>query len=78
MREKLTLPALMLSGCLLTGCATNTAGTVVDSSCRSFKPISSSVADTEPTRRQIVGHNRAYDAICATKAERRIAAVGWP
>jgi hypothetical protein len=50
---------------LLTGCATNTF--VTDASCKAFKPISASKADTEPTKRQVVGHNRAYDAICPAK-----------
>ena len=54
---------MLLSACLLPGCATSTPE-IVDSSCRSFKPISMSKADTEQTKRQIIGHNKAYDAIC--------------
>lgn len=53
----------MLSGFLLTGCATNTLE-IADSACRSFKPIAMSKADTAETKRQVIGHNRAYDAIC--------------
>lgn len=53
----------MLTTCLLSACGT--AGVVtVDSSCSSFKPIAMSKLDTEPTRRQIVGHNRAFEAVC--------------
>jgi hypothetical protein len=37
-----------------------------------------SKADTEPTKRQVIGHNKAWDAICAAKAAKRIAAMGWP
>ena len=55
--------AVLLSACLLPGCATSTPE-IADSSCRSFKPISMSKADTEQTKRQIIGHNKAYDAIC--------------
>ena len=48
--------------CLLSGCATGISG--IDSGCRSFKPIAASKADTTSTKRQVIGHNRAYDAIC--------------
>lgn len=70
----------MLSAFLLTGCATGISATdgPTDTSCRSFKPIAASKADTEPTKRQVIGHNKAWDAICAAKAEKRIASVGWP
>lgn len=64
-RARRTLPVLMLTACLLAGCSTGAVETVTaDSACRSFKPLSMSKDDTEPTRRQIVGHNRAYDAVC--------------
>lgn len=53
----------LLTSFLLGGCATNTAATA-DSSCKSFRPIAMSKADTEPTKRQVVGHNKAYEAIC--------------
>jgi hypothetical protein len=66
MLAKLTKPAVLLSGFLLTGCAT--AGLEIngptDSACKSFKPIRASKADTEDTKRQVIGHNRAYDAVC--------------
>lgn len=80
MLARLRTLAIASSGFLLTGCATGTSVTngPTDTSCRSFKPISASKADTEDTKRQVIGHNRAYDAICAAKAEKRIAAVGWP
>lgn len=57
------LLAAMLTSFLLTGCGTVTAVTA-DSACDSFRPISMSKQDTEPTKRQIVGHNKAFDAIC--------------
>ena len=58
---------------LLTGCANNEM--LVDSSCKTFRPIAASKADTEPTKRQIVGHNRAFDAICpAQGAPQKVAA----
>ena len=60
--KKLKLPATLLLTFPLTACATNIAG--IDSGCKSFKPITWSKADTEKTQRQVVGHNRAYDAIC--------------
>ncbi len=66
MPRKPMLLAAMLSACLLTGCGTDIAG-IADSSCKSFRPIAMSKGDTEPTKRQIVGHNRAYDAICQPK-----------
>lgn len=65
MLTKPMLPASLLTLFLLTGCATNTF--VTDASCKAFKPISASKADTEPTKRQVIGHNRAYDAICPVR-----------
>ena len=53
----------LLAAILLTGCANNEM--LVDSSCKTFRPIAASKADTEPTKRQVVGHNKAYDAICS-------------
>lgn len=61
----------MLSACLLTGCGT--AGSVTDladSSCRSFKPIRGSKSDTEETKRQVIGHNRVFDALCGSTPAR--------
>ena len=80
MLAKLKMPAVLLSGFLLTGCATGISGIngPTDTSCKSFKPISASKQDTEPTKRQVIAHNRAHDAICAAKAEKRIAQMGWP
>lgn len=75
MPRKPTTPAVLLSACLLTGCATVTPE-IADSGCRSFKPISSSKQDTEQTRRQIVGHNRAFDAICSKGAPAKVASNG--
>jgi len=63
MRAKPTLLAGLLSAYLLTGCAT-AIPEIADSSCKSFKPISSSKADTEPTKRQIIAHNKVFDTIC--------------
>ena len=57
--------------CLLSGCATGISG--IDSGCRSFKPISASKADTTGTKRQVIGHNRAYDAICDSGKNSKLA-----
>ena len=76
-RTKLKLPAVLLTSCLLAGCATSIPE-IADSSCKSFKPIAMSKQDTEPTKRQVIGHNKAWDAICAAKIEKRVASVGWP
>lgn len=66
----------MLSACLLAGCATATPE-IADSACRSFKPIAMSKADTAETKRQVIGHNRAYDAICPGQgAPSKVAANG--
>ena len=56
--------AALLTSCMLTACGTSTVATVTDTSCRSFGPIGWSKHDTERTKREIVGHNRAYDAVC--------------
>ncbi len=75
-RARLKTLAVMLTSSLLAGCSTNIAGTA-DSACQSFKPLSMSKADTEPTKRQIVGHNRAFDAICpAQGAPQKVASNG--
>lgn len=63
MHKKLRLPAVLLIGFLASGCSISGAG-IVDSGCKSFGPIAMSKQDTEPTKRQIVGHNRAFEAIC--------------
>ena len=66
MLAKPKMPAVLLSGFLLTACGTAGLGTdgPTDSACKSFKPIRASKQDTEDTKRQVIGHNRAYDAIC--------------
>lgn len=46
----------------LAACGTVTAAT--DSGCKSFRPIRWSKADTTQTQREVVAHNRAFDAIC--------------
>lgn len=63
MPPKLTLPAVLSIAFLLTACGTSSVGTV-DSSCKSFKPIAMSKKDTDDTKRQIIGHNRAFEAVC--------------
>jgi len=68
---------LLLVTSFIAGCSTSQIE-IADSACKSFRPISASKADTEPTKRQVIGHNKAWDAICAAKAEKRIASVGWP
>lgn len=56
-------PALVLVVCtlLVTGCATHTQ--VVDTSTRSFKPISYSRNDTCETQQQVAEHNSVYDTL---------------
>ena len=65
MSKKLRLLGVLPILCLLSGCATGISG--IDSGCKSFKPISASKADTTGTKRQVIGHNRAWDAICDGK-----------
>ena len=62
MRKKLKMFAALFSLSLLTGCATSTQGT--DGSCRVFKPISNSKADTVQTRREVIAHNKVFTSIC--------------
>ena len=62
-QRKLMLPAVMLLGSLLGACSTSTVE-IADSACRSFKPIAMSKRDTDETKRQIIGHNRAFEAVC--------------
>ena len=60
--------ALLSIGFLLTGCAIGTSETnIADTSCKSFRPISASSKDTEPTKRQVVAHNKVFDALCSSK-----------
>lgn len=51
---------------LLTGCASGSIeiNGPTDSACKSFRPIRASTQDTAETKRQVIGHNKAYDAIC--------------
>ena len=49
---------------LLQACATTTPISVTDTSCLAYEPIRYSRKDTEQTRRQIVQHNAAWDALC--------------
>jgi len=61
--QKLLKPLAALSLTLpLTACGTSTVGT--DGSCQIFKPITWSRADTAPTRKEVVAHNKVYGAIC--------------
>ena len=46
----------------ISGCATQ--GVITDTSCKSFTPIYASTVDTNKTKRQVIKHNAAYDAIC--------------
>jgi hypothetical protein len=62
MFRKLKPLAVLLIVSPLAACATHTAG--IDSGCKSFRPITWSKGDTQPTQRQIVKHNAAFDAIC--------------
>ena len=70
MSKKLKPLAARSKPFLLTGLLIATAGisgcssVPVDSGCRSFKPIGWSKADTEPTKRAVVAHNKVFDAIC--------------
>ena len=78
MLAKLTRLAVLLSGFLLTACATSTfeIGGPTDSACKSFKVIRASHADTSDTKRQVIAHNRAYEAVCPGSAQRLAATNG--
>lgn len=62
LRRSLTclLLAAPLAGC-------STIGSVTDTSCKSFKPITGSSQDTTITKRQVVAHNKVFDTICPAK-----------
>ena len=68
----------MSSGFLLTGCATGgfEISGPADTACKSFRVIRASTADTVDTKRQVVGHNKAFGAICPGEAtsKKKIAA----
>lgn len=44
------------------GCASTQQ--IADSSCKVFKPIHWSQKDTAQTKREVVSHNRKFDAVC--------------
>lgn len=46
----------------ISGCASQ--GVITDTSCSSFVPIAASTKDTTYTKRQVIKHNAAYDAVC--------------
>jgi starvation-inducible outer membrane lipoprotein len=78
MLARLTRLAIVSSGFLLTGCATGglEINGPTDTACKSFRVIRASKADTVDTKRQVVGHNKAFEAICPGEAtsEKKIAA----
>ncbi len=78
MLAKLKPLGILSSAFLLTGCATGTFAIdgPTDSACKSFKIIRASKSDTADTRRQVIGHNRAYEAICPGSAPQRVATNG--
>jgi hypothetical protein len=55
------LAALLL---LLAACRTTTPISATDASCLAYEPIRYSRTDTAETRRQIIEHNAAWDALC--------------
>jgi hypothetical protein len=63
LRKAAMLLSVALTLTLCAGCATHGPATV-QGECRIFRPITSSVQDTEPTRRQVVSHNAAGVAAC--------------
>jgi len=71
MLAKLTRLAVVSSACLTTACSTSTfeINGPTDSACKSFKIIRASKQDTADTKRQVIGHNRAYEAICREAAQ---------
>jgi hypothetical protein len=56
--------ALLAALPLLAACKTTTPISVTDASCLAYEPIRYSRTDSEQTRRQIIEHNAAWDAIC--------------
>lgn len=80
MLARLTMPAALLSGFLLTGCSTGTfeINGPTDTACKSFRVIRASKSDTVDTKRQVVGHNKAFEAICPGQgpAPAKVAANG--
>src|SRR5918992_1232586 len=65
-KQKLRGLALSASLIALTGCAIPTSGIeITDTSCQSFRPIYGSRGDTDETKRQVIGHNAAWNSVCA-------------
>lgn len=58
---KLKISICAAVSCLCCGCGTTQT---IDGSCKVFKPISNSKADTVQTRREVIAHNKVYGAIC--------------
>ena len=68
-RKHVKLAGLLFGSLIsVTGCQTmKTPTSVTDAdhvACTAFQPITYSRDDTRETRRQIVGHNAAYAALC--------------
>jgi len=55
---------LALLAVLLPACKTTIPISVTDTSCLAYEPIRYSRKDSEETRRQIIEHNAAWDALC--------------
>lgn len=68
-RERRWMRAAALSAItMLAGCQTPTPIVATESTaCTAFAPITYSVQDTDPTVRQIRGHNAAWGALCVGK-----------
>jgi hypothetical protein len=65
--KKLALLAVLP---LLAACKTTTPISATDASCLAYEPIRYSRTDTEATRRQIIEHNAAWDALCGPGSAR--------
>jgi hypothetical protein len=59
--KRLALLAVLLP---LAACKTTIPISVTDTSCLAYEPIRYSRKDSEETRRQIIEHNAAWDALC--------------
>lgn len=55
---------LLLAAALLAGCATSQGPVAISSACLAWKPVSSSVQDTDQTRAEVVANNAAWEAYC--------------
>lgn len=58
--------AILSSAFLLTGCSTGglEINGPTDTACKSFRVIRASKSDTVDTKRQVIGHNKSFEAIC--------------